>query len=211
MGTFTSNDAPLGQIIQKMLNLIGLNVLWFLCSLPVFTLGAATTALHFALGHRESDTDESVYRRFFRAFRREFKSATLLWMFLLVLGLLLCLCLRIVSFWPGPFRTAGIVFFCLPGLLLLIIAGYGFPLLSQFEIPAKKLLGDALLLGLAYFPRTLLIIGLNLLPLLLWYVLPSLLLSLLFLWLPMGFSLTALLIEICLEPVFAPLREQKQP
>lgn len=195
-------------MVQKILDLVGLNVLWFLCSLPILTLGASTTALHFALGRRDAEDGESVCHRFFRSFRREFKPATLLWLFILVLGILLVLSLRIVSFWEGTARTVGIVFFCLPGLLLLTIGSYGFPLLSQFEIPAGKLLGDALFLGLAYFPRTLLVIGLNLLPFLLWYVLPSFLLSILFLWLPLGFSLTALAIEHCLEPVFAPLREQ---
>ena len=113
-----------------------------------------------------------------------------------------------LSFWTGAARTAGIVFFCVPALLLLIIAGYGFPLLAQFEIPARKLVEDALLLGLAHFPRTLGVIGLTLLPAALWYFLPSLLLCVLFIWLPVGFSLTALWVEKLLEPVFAPYREK---
>lgn len=201
------NDSPLGHIVQKLLDLLGLNILWFVCCLPILTVGAATTALHFALAPQDSEEAESVYRRFFRSFRREFKRATLLWGILLVLSILLAFCFRIVSFWEGTARTAGIVFFCFPALLLLTIAGYGFPLLAQFEIPTGKLLGDALLLGIAHFPKTLLIIGLNLLPAAALYFFPSFLIALLFLWLPIGFSLTAAVIEKCLESIFAPLRK----
>ncbi|MCI9444669.1 MAG: DUF624 domain-containing protein [Oscillospiraceae bacterium] len=200
------NDSPIGQFVGRVLELIGLNILWAVCCLPVVTAGAATCALHFVLSPQRNG-DEGVFRCFFRSFRRNFRQATLLWLLLLALGLLLALCLRIVSFWNGTARTAGIIFFCVPALFLLIIAGYGFPLLAQFEIPARKLVEDALLLGLAHFPRTLGVVGLTLLPAALWYFLPSLILCVLFIWLPVGFSLTALWMEKLLEPVFAPYRE----
>lgn len=169
------NDSPIGQFVGRVLELIGLNILWAVCCLPVVTAGAATCALHFVLSPQRNG-DEGVFRCFFRSFRRNFRQATLLWLLLLALGLLLALCLRIVSFWNGTARTAGIIFFCVPALFLLIIAGYGFPLLAQFEIPARKLVEDALLLGLAHFPRTLGVVGLTLLPAALWYFLPSLIL-----------------------------------
>ena len=200
------NDSPIGQFVGRVLELIGLNILWAVCCLPVVTAGAATCALHFVLSPQRNG-DEGVFRCFFRSFRRNFRQATLLWLLLLALGLLLALCLRIVSFWNGTARTAGIIFFCVPALFLLIIAGYGFPLLAQFEIPARKLVEDALLLGLAHFPRTLGVVGLTLLPAALWYFLPSLILCVLFILLPVGFSLTALWMEKLLEPVFAPYRE----
>ena len=148
-----------------------------------------------------------MFRCFFRSFRRNFKQATLLWLLVLVMGLLLLFCLRLVSFWEGAARTAGIAFFCVPALLLLMLAGYGFPLLAQFDIPTRRLIEDALLLGAAHFPRTLLVIGAMLLPAAALYFLPGLIVCVLFVWVPAGFSLTALLIERILEPVFAPYRD----
>ena len=200
------NNSPIGRAVGRLLELVGLNILWVLCCLPVVTAGAGTCALHFVLSPQRNE-DEGAFRCFFRSFRRNFKQATLLWLLVLVLGLLLALCLRIVSFWDGAARTAGIVFFCVPALLLLMVAGYGFPLLAQFEIPARRLIEDALLLALAHFPRTLLVIGATLLPAAVVYFLPSLVVCVLFIWAPVGFSLTALLIERLLEPVFAPYRE----
>ena len=202
------NDAPVGRLVGRLLEWMGLNLLWMACCFPVLTAGAATCALHFALSPQRME-DESVFRRYFRSFRRNFRQATVLWLLVLALGLLVLLCLRIASFWDGWLRTGGIVFFCVPALFLLMIAGYGFPLLAQFEISTGKLVEDALLLGLAHFPRTLGVIGLNLLPAALWYFLPSLLLCVLFVWLPVGFSLTAFWVEKLLEPVFAPFRPEE--
>lgn len=200
-----SNDSPAGQIVNRLLELAALNLVWMACCLPVVTAGAATCALHFVLSPQR-EADEGALRCFFRSFRRNFRQATLLWLPLLVLGALALLCLRLVSFWTGAMRTAGIVFFCCPTLLLLMIAGYGFPLLARFEIPTKHLAEDALLLALAHFPRTLAVVGLTLLPAAVWFFLPAAVLCLLFVWVPVGFSLTALWIERILEPVFAPFR-----
>ena len=201
------NDSPIGRLVGRILELVGLNLLWVVCSLPIVTAGAAACALHFALSPQR-DEDEGGFRCFFRSFRQNFRQATLLWLPMLALGLLVLLCLRLVSFWEGAARTAGIVFFCCPALLLLMIAGYAFPLLAWFEIPTRLLVEDALLLALGHFPRTLAVVGLNLLPAAAWFLLPPAALSLVFLWVPVGFSLTALWIERILEPVFSPFRDE---
>ncbi|MDO5399662.1 MAG: DUF624 domain-containing protein [Eubacteriales bacterium] len=204
MVNFIDNDSPLGRFVQRLLELIGLNLVWVLCCLPVVTAGAATTALHFGL-RPQPDAEEGALSRFFRSFRREFKTATALWLVLLVAAVFLLICFRIVSFWGGWLRTAGIMFFCVPALLWLMTAAYAFPLLARFEIPAWKLAENALLLALAHFPRTLAVIALNLMPLVLVWLLPSRVLSILFILVPVGFSGTALLIDRCLRPVFQPL------
>lgn len=204
-----SNDSPLGRFIGRVLELVGLNLIWMVCCLPVVTAGAATCALHFTLSPRR-EADEGAFRRFFRSFRRNFKQATLLWLPVLALGLLVLLCLRLVSFWQGPARLAGIIFFCFPALLLLMIAGYGFPLVARFEIPTKALVEDALLLALAHFPRTLAVVGLTLLPVVMVLFFPPAVVCVVFVWVPVGFALTALCIERILEPVFAPFQKDRE-
>ena len=43
------NDSPIGQAVGRILELVGLNLLWMALCLPVVTAGAATCALHFVL------------------------------------------------------------------------------------------------------------------------------------------------------------------
>ena len=45
---FFSYESRFSQLLLKLCNACMLNVLWFLCSLPIVTMGAATTALYYA-------------------------------------------------------------------------------------------------------------------------------------------------------------------
>ncbi|NBH74074.1 DUF624 domain-containing protein [Clostridiaceae bacterium] len=44
-------DGPVMQLITKTVYAVWLNILWFVCCLPVFTVGASTTALFYLLGN----------------------------------------------------------------------------------------------------------------------------------------------------------------
>ena len=66
-----------------------LNLLWILCSLPVFTIGASTTALYYVTLKMVQDEESNITAMFFRAFRENFRQATTLWLIMLGIGLLL--------------------------------------------------------------------------------------------------------------------------
>ena len=47
MNNLLNPDNPVMQFITKIVTTVYLNILWFLCCLPIFTAGAATTALYY--------------------------------------------------------------------------------------------------------------------------------------------------------------------
>ena len=49
MGNIFRWDSPFMQKVSKAGNLILLNILWILCSIPVLTMGAATAALYHVI------------------------------------------------------------------------------------------------------------------------------------------------------------------
>lgn len=119
-------------------------------------------------------------------------------------------CFRIAQVQEGSLRNVLTGVLCIPGILLAMIASYGFPLLAQFEIRSCwTLIADTIMLGIAYFPKTIQIIALNILPVVIIAALPSLVVCVLFVWVPIGFSLIALLIENRLEPVFLALQREE--
>ncbi len=63
--------------LARVCDLVGLSICWAVCSLPVFTLGAATTALYDAVFHGVRKGEMGDYARFFRTFRDSFRAATL--------------------------------------------------------------------------------------------------------------------------------------
>lgn len=77
------------EFATKVSELMWLNFLTFLCSLPIFTIGAATSAMHTVLIQIHRDEEDKISSTFFRAFIKNFKQATLVWLIYLAFYFLL--------------------------------------------------------------------------------------------------------------------------
>ena len=66
--------------VEKIFDIMALGFLWILCSLPVITIGASTTALYYAIVKSVKNNDGYVTKEFFRSFKLNFIPATILWM-----------------------------------------------------------------------------------------------------------------------------------
>ena len=87
---FFSYESPFSQVLLKLCYSCYLNLLWFICSIPIVTLGAATTALYYTTLKIARDEEEtSLTRMFFRSFRENFRQSTVLWLILLAVGVFL--------------------------------------------------------------------------------------------------------------------------
>ena len=77
------------QFATKLSELMWLNFLVFICSLPIFTIGAASSAMHTVLIQIHRDEEDKITSTFFRAFVKNFKQATLVWLIYLAVYFLL--------------------------------------------------------------------------------------------------------------------------
>lgn len=68
----------------KLAELMWLNVLTILCSLPIITVGAAFTAMHRVLVDIYRDEENKITRVFFSSFKKNFWQATKIWLVYLV-------------------------------------------------------------------------------------------------------------------------------
>ena len=151
MKWFFDMDNPVMRTLSLAADLIVLNLLTALCSLPVITAGAALTALFDQCIRLVRDEDNSVAKGFFRAFRANFKTGTLLWLLFLAAGLLLWLD-NLAAAAAVPVMRVGIAALALLGLALLF---YAFGLLARYENTVRGTLKNAVALAVACFPRTL--------------------------------------------------------
>jgi len=86
---FFSYDSPFSQILLKLCYSCYLNLIWFICCIPIVTIGASTTALYYTSLKIVRDEDRSLARMFFKSFRENFRQSTVLWLILLATGLFL--------------------------------------------------------------------------------------------------------------------------
>ena len=66
--------------ISKVADVTCMSFLWTITSLPLVTMGAATTAFYSYTMRQVRDTEGGILSGFFGAFRKHFKKATLLWL-----------------------------------------------------------------------------------------------------------------------------------
>ena len=154
MSKFFNPDGPLMRFMTKLADLMILNILFLVTSLPVVTVGAAWTALSYVTLKMVRDEEGAIVRSYFRAFRQNFRQATVLWLGVLAIGAVLVLDFRVLSgaeaAWAGFLRLA-------LGLLaaaLVMILQYLFPVLARFDASLKDTLKNAALLALAHLPKT---------------------------------------------------------
>ena len=153
---FFNSETGIWRFFGWVGDIVMLSLLWVLCSVPLVTMGAASTALYDAAVHVMRRKDDAVFSRFFGTFRRELKTAcltTLLWGALA--GLTVLLYRGLVGSAPdGQVVTAWSVIFLLLLYLLLCILSWVFPLLSRFTFGFADLNRTALRLALGHILRS---------------------------------------------------------
>lgn len=148
-------DSPLMRFLTKIADLMVLNILFCITSIPLITIGASWTALYSVTLKMVRDEEGSVSRSYFRSFRQNFRQATLLWLGVLVVLALLVLDIRVLNGMaegtaPGLLRV-GVEILALLGIMVL---QYLFPPLARFEASLADTLKNACMMALAHLPKT---------------------------------------------------------
>lgn len=65
---FLSTDSLLGRFFNLVFDLVIMHLIWIVCSLPIFTIGASTTALYYAFMKRTRRDEGYIWKNFFLFF-----------------------------------------------------------------------------------------------------------------------------------------------
>ena len=189
MGNIFRWDSPFMQKVAKAGNLILLNILWILCSIPVLTMGAATAALYNVVFQYQTSDETAVIKPFFRAFAKNFKQATLLWIPILLIAVVLILDLRYLFAFGGSTLMGVIIF--LVSMVFLLIQPQLLPQVARFENKLGTVIKNAALLTILHMPSAFLMATLNVLPVIILFLFPVEFMRWLPLWVEIWFSLVA--------------------
>lgn len=201
MQTLFSPDSKFMQVMSRICDLMVLNFLFLLSSLPVFTIGAAVTALYTCCFQIEKE--QGIVKQYFAAFRENFRQSTVLWLILLLCGgSSLFNALLFFSF-SGVLRYAAIPFGIL-FVLSVLIGSCVFPLQSRFSNNIRSTFQNAFVLSIGYLPRFAAVSLLQLFPFLLLFSNLYVFFQTGFIWVSFYFSSAAYVSSLLLKKVFAP-------
>lgn len=146
--------------ISKIIDCAWLSILWMMCCVPVFTAGAATTALYYAVNKVIKNDRGYVSSEFFSAFKSNFKQSTVIWLMFLALYIWL----GVDYFVMRAYAEAGIaignmsIIFLVFGMLVTMWGFYLFPYIARFESSTKVILKNTALIAIGNAPWTLLLV-----------------------------------------------------
>ena len=69
MGKFFDLDSPIMRTLNRLADLMWLNILTLLCCLPIITAGASLTAMHYVLLKMVRNEESYISRAFFKSFK----------------------------------------------------------------------------------------------------------------------------------------------
>lgn len=145
-------DNPVMQFITKVTYCVYLNILWFLCCLPIVTAGASTTALFYVTLKMVNNEEGHLTAAFFRSFKENFKLATKVWLILLAGGIFLAVDGYVLyhMYLENAFWTV------LSAIFLVVLAAYAlilmyiFPLMARFDNTVFAMFKNSLFIGVRF-------------------------------------------------------------
>lgn len=183
MGDFFNLDNKVFQAINKIVDCIGLSVLWMICSIPVFITGylgyatsslifwlvscltvapagAATTALYYTVNKVIRHSRSYVWTEFWHSFRSNFKQASILSMILSLVAVLLAGDGYIMYQFAKEGEKIGAIYIVFVIFIVFEAAWviYIFPYMARFENTTKQILKNTAYIAIANLPRTIVLL-----------------------------------------------------
>lgn len=157
LADFFSNDSIFGRIFGTAGDIILINLLFLISSVPILTIGASLSAMNHTFLEKKKGSDEAVPRLFFAGFKKNLKQGTAAWLLLLILGIVLATDLH--TFGPNGPLTSFPAYIVSAVLLVLVLMAsiWLFALIPSTGLPLLKLIPKAFLLAAVNFPYTLLL------------------------------------------------------
>ena len=145
------SDSPVMKALTIAADLLVLNLLTLVLSLPLITLGPAVTAMNDIVIHIVRGEEGYTVVPFFQSFKANFKKRVLLSLILIVSAALLYFDYLAALTYIPIMRIPIIAI----GIIILAISFYAFGLLARYENTFGGTLKNAALLAVGNFPRTL--------------------------------------------------------
>lgn len=154
---FFDVDGPLYKFMTRLLDMVKLNLLWILFSLPLVTCGAATVAAFSVTLHMVDDTEGYVGREFIKAFKANWKQGCILGILAMIAAYVVYIdfeLARVTQDDSALFFTLGII----AAFVFFVAFIYAFALSARYENTLIGTIKNSMNIASRYFLRTLLLL-----------------------------------------------------
>lgn len=148
------------SFLSKLVDAVALSTLWLIFCIPVFTIGASSTAFYYTTHKALVRSRGYIWRTFWESFKSNFKQATLTWLIQLVVLVVLTLDIMIMRGMAGQGSTLCTVLLYIFYVMLAIVlvwCYYTIAYQARFENTVRSNLINAGVIAFLNLPWSLLV------------------------------------------------------
>lgn len=164
-------EGPFFTFFSRIADLLLLNLLFLICSLPIVTIGASTTAMYYVTLKMVRNEESYITKSFFKSFKQNFLQATGIWLLILFVSIVLATDYRVVTneeiaalITSSAVKNIIMVATMIMTIFVAGISVYVFPILAKFDNSVKNTIRNAFLMSIRHLPKTVLLIIIPLIP-----------------------------------------------
>lgn len=203
MRSLFNMDNPIFRTLGKLADLMILNLVFLICCIPIVTIGAALTGMSYVTLKMAEGEEGYIVKSFFKSFKQNFKQATVIWLLMLVLGIVLGLDFAILSQASGSMVTALRIGITVAAFFYMMVMVYLFAVLARFYNPIRATIKNSFIMAIADFPRTLIMIVITVGSGIITFLTTQTIVYGILVWLMFGFALIGYCNCFFLKKVFA--------
>ncbi len=203
---FLREDTPIGALLERFMDLILVNVFFVLGCIPIVTIGASFSAMYDVCMKLALHESVKIPSAFFASFTHNLKRGTLLFLITVAAGAFLLVDFRCAVLWDTSFQFFVQIVILSVAYFYVAVASHAFPALVYFQEPVLTTIRHSFFLSMRNGVFTVFIMVMDLLPFLMFLLMPAIFLRALLIWLSFGFALLAYLNSLHLVRLFDPER-----
>lgn len=161
------------QFLNKVADLMWLNILTFVCCIPVITVGPALTALHYMALKIARDEECYITKDYFKSFKLNLRQGILIWLIEVVVIALLVGDFLILRYSTISFGQPMKIILAVVAVIVLFTFTFVYPVLSKFDNTVMRTIKNAFFIGILQFPKTILMMILSVVPAALFILAPQ--------------------------------------
>lgn len=166
-------DSPFMNFLNKVCDIMILNMMILICSIPIVTIGASVTAAYY-MGYKMVRNEESyIIKGFLKAFKENFKQSTIIWLIMLLVAAILYGDFKIIADSGLEFGQWLTISLITVTVVLLLGVSFIFPLQARFSNTVKNTIKNGFLMALSHLPSAFLMVVVWIIPVAVLYFLPQ--------------------------------------
>ncbi len=150
---FFSIDSPLYKFMNRLMEMFILNLIWLVCSIPIVTMGAATTAAYTITLKMVDDKEGYIVGPFWREFKANLKKGSIIGVIMEVAIYAIYIDFQLFQH-AEKSNTMFLIVGVIAIFLLFMHMVYAFPLLARYENTIINTLRNSYSIAAKYLGRT---------------------------------------------------------